>query len=207
LGVPIGLSTDVNVCAVGELAYGNHGKINSCCYITVGTGIGVGVVVDGKPVTGLLHPEGGHFIPPRYPGDDFKGNCPFHSACTEGLANAGAIAERCKMPIRELEKIPDDHKVWDMVAFYLAHLCSVLTCVVSPEVIVLGGGVLRRTLLFAKIRNHFKELLAKYLVHRKLDEELDSYIVPSRFNTGDTTSGSVGCLEIARQVTQKSSKL
>jgi len=206
LGVPVGISTDVNVAAVGELAYGNHGDINSCCYITVGTGIGVGVVVDGKPVTGLLHPEGGHFKPPRYSGDDIKGNCPFHSDCTEGLANAAAVAERAKCDIRKLETISDDHPVWEMEAFYLAHLCSVLTTVVSPQVIVLGGGVLRRTLLFPKIRKYYKELLNKYLVHTKLDTEIDSYIVPSRFNIGDTTSGSVGCLEIGLQAYQGATK-
>jgi len=206
LGLPIGISTDVNVAAVGELAYGDHGHISSCCYITVGTGIGVGVVVDGKPVTGLLHPEGGHFKPPRYPGDTYEGNCSFHKDCTEGLANAGAIAARAGVDREALETIPDDHKVWDIEAFYLAHLCTVLTTVVSPQVIVLGGGVLRRKILFPKIREQFKIILNGYLQHPKLLENVDKYLVPSRFNVGKTTSGAVGTLEIARESLQHASK-
>jgi len=208
LGVPMEISTDVNVAAVGELAYGNHGSVTSCCYITVGTGIGVGVVIDGKPVTGLLHPEGGHFFPPVYPGDTYEGHCSFHKKCVEGLANAGAIAARAGVDPRKVETIPDDHKVWDMEAFYLAHLCVVLTCVLSPQVIVIGGGILRRSSLFPKIRDQFRKILNGYLQHEKLLAKIDQYIVPSKFNVGATTSGAVGTLETARQsLVIKKSKL
>jgi len=201
-GVPVDISTDVNVAALAEVAYGGHGDISSCCYITVGTGIGVGIVIDGKVVTGLLHPEAGHFYAPKHPKDTFKGKgCPFHKTnCTEGLAATGALAERLKITQEQLPKVSDANKVWNFEAFYLAHLCSVLTCVVSPQVIVIGGGVLKRKILFPKIREEFKKMLNGYLNHPKLLEQIDSYIVPSKFNDDIVTSGAVGCLELARRV-------
>jgi len=202
--IPVGISTDVNVAAFGELAYGKHGPIRSCCYITVGTGIGVGVVVDGKDVTGLLHPEGGHFPPQQKPGDTFVGNCPVHGDCIEGLASSGAIAARAKVTQKDIKDLPDDHPVWDIEAYYLGYLCYVLACIVSPEVIVLGGGVLRRTILFPKIRAEFRKFNHGYLDHPKLLG--DSYIVPSIFNAKEAkaTSGAVGALELARLTLEKS---
>eukprot|EP00456_Euglypha_rotunda_P022620 TRINITY_DN19025_c0_g1_i19.p1 TRINITY_DN19025_c0_g1~~TRINITY_DN19025_c0_g1_i19.p1 ORF type:complete len:329 (+),score=32.82 TRINITY_DN19025_c0_g1_i19:96-1082(+) len=202
--IPIGISTDVNVAAFGELAYGKHGSIKSCCYITVGTGIGVGVVIDGKDVTGLLHPEGGHFFPPQRPGETFEGNCPYHKGCIEGLATSKALAARLNIDQKKLKEVPDDHPVWDIEAFYLGYLCSVLACIVSPEVIVLGGGVLQRTILFPKIRKEFVKFIGGYLSHPKLLR--DDYIVPSIFNAKDAkaTSGAVGALELGRLTLEKS---
>jgi len=189
----------VNAAAMGEIAYGKHGNVNSCFYVTVGTGVGGGVVVDGKPVTGILHPEAGHFKVPKHPEDKFEGNCPFHKNCIEGLTNTLAIAARFGMDKTDLASIPDSSPVWDYVAFYLAQLCVVAACVVSPHVIVLGGGVMQRALLFAKIRKYFVNELNGYLLVPKMIERVDQYIVPSIFNApgGQTTAGAVGALHLA----------
>jgi len=199
LGVPIAFQTDVNAAAMGEMAYGKHGDITSCVYVTVGTGIGGGVVVDGKAVTGILHPEAGHFKVPRHVNDNFEGTCPFHKDCVEGLSNTIAIGKRVGMDKTELASIPDSSPVWDFVAYYLAHLCVTMACVVSPHVIVLGGGVLQRSLLFPKIRKYFVAELNGYLRVPKMTEGVDKYIVPSIFNApgAQTTAGAVGALHLA----------
>ena len=147
LGVPIGFNTDVNAAAIAELAHGGHGNISSVCYVTVGTGVGVGVVTHGQGVSGLMHPEGGHIFVPRHPEDTYKGNCPYHVDCLEGLSNAGAVAARCGVDASELDHIPDDHACWKFQVHYMAHLCATLTCLISPEVIVLAGGLNKRITL------------------------------------------------------------
>jgi len=203
LKLPINFQTDVNAAALGEIKHGNHGKISSLCYVTVGTGIGVGVVVNGQAVNGLMHPEGGHIRVIRHKDDDFKGNCPFHMDCLEGLANAGALASRLKIKPSELHTVADSHPIWDMEAYYLGQLCAVLTCVVSPHVIVLGGGVLHRVSLFPKIRQETRTILNNYISVRKITEGTASYIVQSRFDSGDnrfTSAGSFGSVELARLV-------
>jgi len=185
---------------MGEIAYGKHGDVNSCVYVTVGTGVGGGVVVDGKAVNGILHPEAGHFKVPKHPEDKFEGNCPFHKNCIEGMTNTLAIAARFNgMDKTELATIPDSSPVWDYVAFYLAHLCVTMACVVSPHVIVLGGGVMQRSLLFPKIRKYFTSEMNGYLLVKKMTENVDQYIVPSIFNApgAKTTAGAVGALHLA----------
>ena len=126
-------------------------NIGSCCYVTVGTGIGVGVYVNGGPVHGLVHPEAGHMMCPLYPGESqhFKGTCPFHGACMEGMANSISIAARKGIRSDELPSLSDDDVAWEIEAHYLAHLCAILTLVVSPEVRPLPFYIVRRQLFAA----------------------------------------------------------
>lgn len=212
LGVPLGFDTDVNAAALAEMEYGGHGKINSCVYITFGTGVGAGVVVHGKPVHGILHPEAGHFRIPRHPDDDYKGNCIFHQDCVEGLCNSAALAARSKWDRLQLKNLPDSNPAWDMQAFYVAHLCLTLTTILSPEVIVLGGGVMKnRQFLLKKIQDQFKLVLNNYLLDPKYSTDIDKYIVTSRFNArgSKTSAGVVGTLELGRRalLESKQSKL
>ena len=207
LSIPISFNTDVNAAALGELQWGGHQADSGCdvrnvVYVTVGTGIGAGVVVDGRAVAGLLHPEAGHFRVPRHPDDAYAGNCPFHSDCLEGLGNAGAVAARCGIPPSQLQSLPDSHPVWDIEAFYLANLCQTLATIVSPHVIVLGGGVLKRGCLFPKTRQQLLRINNGYLrVDRLTAAGVDNYVVPSRFDAAgsNTSAGCIGVLELARR--------
>lgn len=172
----------------------------SCAYITVGTGVGVGVVCGGSaggPVHGMLHPEGGHVVVPRSEGDAFAGACPFHGGCVEGMVASGALTARLGVERCALRDVPDSDPVWTHVAHYLAHLCATLVYVVSPEVIVLGGGIMNRTCLFPLIRRKVREIIAGYVVTPQLaPEHIDQYIVPASFGS-DT--GVHGALELARR--------
>lgn len=198
LNVPLGFNTDVNTAAYGEVVYGEHGPVKSAAYVTVGTGIGAGVVAESRMVRGLLHPEAGHIRVIRHPKDTFKGMCPYHTDCLEGLASANACAARCGIEIQQLASLPDDHVAWEIESYYLAQLCLSLSLIVSPEVIVLGGGVLSRVSMFPRIRADFAKLMNNYLRAPKL--ATDKYIVPSRFEgpSSNTSAGCVGTLAYAK---------
>jgi len=228
--VPIGFDTDVNMVAVSEYMYGGHGEITSSSYITVGTGIGVGMCTNGKPVHGMVHPEGGHIRVPRYHAigvdkklpwldekgvDNYQGNCKFHCKkpmvpfpCVEGMANSDAIADRLGIDKAQLPDAPDDDPVWDCVAYYLAQLCMSITFLMSPEVIVIGGGVMKRKTLLPLIRKHFQNLLGDYFKNDIYHKDVDKYIVRSKFDAvkGDVHAGVMGGLELARRVYELSDK-
>lgn len=156
--VPIGFDTDVNAAAMAEASIGRHSGI--VVYITVGTGIGGGIVADGVPLDGLCHPEMGHFYPPRHPADlAFAGRCPFHGACLEGLASGPAIIDRWGKPLSQL---PADHEALDIIAFYLAHLAIGLIATLSPHRIAFGGGVMNTPGLIERIRAQSGALHAGY---------------------------------------------
>jgi len=205
--VPIGFDTDVNAAAVSEHVIGNHGKGNrpipSVAYITVGTGIGVGLVLGGKPVHGLVHPEGGHLIVGRCQGDEnFVSTCPWHKACVEGFASIGALSARIGKPASELPNLPDDDIIWEICAHYLAVLSANLVLTVSPSVIVFGGGVMNRKCLYPLIRKKTLELLNGYINSPLLTpERIDEYIVSSPFGS---ESGIVGALTLAKVAYQQS---
>jgi fructokinase len=180
-GIPFSFDTDVNAPALAE--YKLHGKPgqNSLAYITVGTGVGVGLVVNGATVHGLLHPEAGHIQVAKMTGDDFIGTCPFHGACIEGMCSTGALAKRKKCKIEELPTISDDDSLWDATAYYLAQLCANLILIVSPEQIVIGGGIMNRGILYDKIREQTRAILSDYIRHDSIITELSEYIKASHW--------------------------
>ncbi|EGG23234.1 hypothetical protein DFA_05366 [Cavenderia fasciculata] len=198
--VPKDFDTDCNGAAISECFHNQHkrGPVSSCVYITVGTGVGIGVVVGEKSVHGLVHPEGGHSFARLLPDDQFPGTCPFHGNCIEGLVSTGAIAKRLGVSPDKLAMIPDDDPVWSIVGHYLAQLCANLILISSPEIIVLGGGVMNRSVLFPIIGTQVLKILNGYIKSPYLTEELiDQYIVLSPF---EHRSGIVGALELARRM-------
>lgn len=185
---PIGFDTDVNGAALGELYHGAAKGLNSCLYITVGTGIGAGAVVEGNMINGLLHPEMGHISVRRHPNDSYEGTCPFHGDCLEGVAAGPAIEARYGKKAYELT---DNEEVWEMESYYLAQALVNYILIVSPEKIIMGGGVMKQTQLFPLIRKKVKEFLNGYIQKDELDSE--DYIVPP--SLGDN-AGIVGCAMI-----------
>ena len=169
----IGFDTDVNAAALAEYQLGRHGVRNSLIYITVGTGVGIGLIINGQPVHGLMHPEGGHMLIPLHEKEkNFRGNCVFHGACLEGLTSNWAIAKRFGYTdVEKLKEIPDEDPVWDYVAYYLAVFCENLAYATSPEVIILGGGVLNRKILYPKIHQLLPQIFNNYLVLYKTTPE------------------------------------
>jgi fructokinase len=137
-GCPIELDTDVNGAALAEGELGAARGCRDFAYITVGTGIGAGMVSGGRLVHGVMHPEFGHLRVPRHPRDDFAGACPFHGDCLEGLASGPALARRWG---REGRDLPPDHPAWEIEAWYLAQGCLALLAILSLRRVVLGGGV------------------------------------------------------------------
>ncbi len=151
----------MNAAALAESRWGAARGLRSFLYVTVGTGLGGGALVDGRLLHGRLHPEMGHIrIPHDRPRDPFPGNCPYHGDCLEGLAAGPAIEARWGHPGHLL---PDGHAAWYLEAEYLALGIVSWTCTLSPERIVLGGGIMQRKELFPKIRNRVGELLNGYL--------------------------------------------
>lgn len=158
---PIALDTDVNAAAMAEHAIGAAQGCSNTIYITIGTGLGAGILLDGKPVHGLLHPEAGHIRMRRAAGDDFAGVCPFHGDCAEGLLSGPALLAR--LPTHPGELAEDD-PAWGPVGRDLAEMLAQLILTFSPQRIVIGGGVTnRQPHLLDKARAHIPQILAGYL--------------------------------------------
>ncbi|HEV7233483.1 MAG TPA: ROK family protein [Sphingorhabdus sp.] len=150
LDLPVGFDTDVNGAALAETRWGEGQDQPISIYLTVGTGIGGGAIVDGKPLQGLSHPEMGHIRPQRHPDDlDFGGVCPFHGDCLEGLASGPAIKARWGVSLSEL---PADHSGHDIIAWYLGQLVTTLQSVMEPGRIIMGGGVMATPGLLDRVR-------------------------------------------------------
>jgi fructokinase len=161
LGVPVGFDTDVNGAGLAEMEWGAGRGLADFAYITVGTGVGVGLIVGGRPTRGFGHCELGHLRVPRLPGDDWPGACPFHGDCVEGLASGGAIARRAGAAAAELS---DEDAVWDGVVHAVAMLCHALVCATAPRRIAIGGGVASgRPFLLPRIEAKLTESLAGYV--------------------------------------------
>ena len=186
------LETDVNASALGEFFLYPENRIQNLVYITIGTGIGAGIIINGKIVHGLVHPEFGHIrIPHDYRQDPFPGICPFHRDCFEGLASGPAMEERWHQPP---EKIPTDHIAWELEAEYIAYAIANLICTISPEIIVLGGGVMQRHQLLKMVQSKTRCVLSGYIKSKSLEDNISEYIVPPRLKED---SGILGALSMA----------
>lgn len=188
--IPVGFDTDVNGAALAELKYGAGAKLDNLVYYTVGTGIGAGVVVNRKMVHGMMHPEAGHTLVRRHPKDTFEGVCPYHGDCLEGMASGVAMEKRWGI---KGHLLAPDHEAWDMEAYYIAQACVQAIVMVSPEKIVLGGGVMKQVQLFDLIHKHVKEMLNGYIQSPLLDD-LSTYIVAPGLGE---LSGMLGAFALA----------
>ncbi|NMO96050.1 ROK family protein [Paenibacillus lemnae] len=190
--VPVGFDTDVNGAALGEYTLGAAQGLDSCLYITIGTGVGAGAVVGGKLVHGLSHPEMGHILVRRHPDDKYEGTCPYHKDCLEGLAAGPSLGKRWGTAGAELTP---DHPAWDMEAYYLAQALMNYVLILSPQRIVMGGGVMKQPQLFPLVRTKLQELLNGYVPHPSLSEGIEQYIVPPQL--GDN-AGLCGALALGK---------
>jgi len=196
--VPVGFDTDVNAAALGEARWGTARGISDFLYLTVGTGIGGGALVNGELLHGLVHPEMGHIrVPHDWAKDPFQGACPYHGDCLEGLASGPAIEARWGIPGTDL---PSGHPAWELEARYLALGLGNLVCTLSPRRIVMGGGVMQHADLFPLIRRQLGRLLNGYIQSNLLTEGIDEYVVPPRL--GDR-SGVLGAIVLAEKAARE----
>jgi fructokinase len=196
LGVPVAVDTDVNGAALGEWRWGAARDCDPALYLTVGTGIGGGIVLDGRPLHGLLHPEMGHIPLPRldWPDgrpDDFPGTCPFHGACFEGMASGPALAARAGVPAETLDP---EHPLWELAAGYVALALATYVLVLAPRRIVVGGGVPQNGHLLRRVRRRLPRVLNGYVGRPQVDAGVEEYVVPPRFGQ---EAGLVGALALA----------
>jgi fructokinase len=193
-GLPVGFDTDVNGAALAESRWGAGRGQPACVYVTIGTGIGGGAIIDGKPLHGLSHPEMGHIRPQRHPDDlEFAGICPFHGDCLEGLASGPAIKARWGASLSELSH---DHPAHDIIAWYLAQLVVTLQSIMEPGRVILGGGVMATPGLIERVRCKAGELGQRYFVGKA-----DDIIVPP--GLGDR-AGLLGGLALAQDIFARS---
>ncbi len=176
LNLPVTLDTDVNAALLGEARWGAAQGLQNAVYITIGTGVGGGAMAHGQVIHGLVHPEMGHLhLPHDWTADPFPGLCPFHGDCLEGLASGPAMQARWKQPALTL---PPDHPAWTIEARYLALAVMNLTVTLSPQRIIIGGGVMQQPQLFPMVRDEFARIMNGYVRHPRLSSGLDEYIVP-----------------------------
>ena len=192
LQCPIGFDTDVNGSVLGEVTFGQAKGKNCVIYLTIGTGVGGGIYIDGKLLHGMVHPEAGHVLIRKRSDDTYEGKCPYHKTCLEGLAAGPAIEERWGKKAVELAKRAE---VWDLEADYIAQALTGYILTLSPEMIILGGGVMHQEQLFPMIRRKVTQLLGGYVQAKEL-EDMDHYIVPASLHDDQ---GIMGCLELARR--------
>ena len=189
LNCPIGIDTDVNASCMGEATFGTSQGLSNVIYITIGTGIGVGIISEGKLVHGMMHPEGGHILLAKNPEDKGECICPYHDTCFEGLASGPSILKRYGKPGNDLV---NDEKVWELEGEYIAQALVNYIMVLQPQRIILGGGVMHQESLFPIIRKKVAEKINKYLITKEL-ENLDDYIVPCSL---DDRQGILGSFKI-----------
>jgi fructokinase len=194
-GVPVGFDTDVNVAAFGEWTWGAARGLDTFIYLTVGTGIGGGGIVNGQMMHGLIHPEMGHIlIPHDRQRDPFPGNCPFHMDCFEGLANGPALERRWG---QRGETLPPDHTAWELEAEYISLGLVNYILSLSPQRIILGGGVMAQRHLYPMIWARVPRLLNAYVQDVQILEKVNEYIVPPGLGT---RSGILGAIALARSL-------
>lgn len=191
--VPTAWTTDVNAAAFGEIKRGAASGKRSCIYLTIGTGIGGGVVVDDAVFQGMSHPEMGHLNVKRASADMYQGTCPYHKDCLEGLAAGPSLEARTGI---KGEELPLDHPIWDLQANYLAQALMSYTLILAPEIIVLGGGVMNQDHLLKKIQQQFTELMAGYMETPPVEDYIVRWGLPNE-------SGLIGTLLLAQKEAEK----
>lgn len=201
------IDTDVNVCALFEYREAKAAAAirESMCYVTVGTGVGIGLIINNQCVHGMMHPEGGHVRVPIHAKDlntGFKGVCPFHGNCLEGMVTNHAIKERLGLStVADVADLPDDHEVWDTLAHYLGILCSNIYLTTSVERIILGGGVFKRAVLLAKTRKVFTQNINGYVKLPQIEgEALDSFIIRPKYgdSLGSLAAAVCACKDVLK---------
>lgn len=196
-GIPVAIDTDVNAAAVGEGKWGAAIGLDNFLYLTIGTGIGGGGVANGLPMHGLIHPEMGHLcIPHDWNRDPFPGVCTYHGDCFEGLACGPALLKRWGQPG---DTLPVDHPAWELEAHYIALALQNYICTLSPQRIILGGGVMQQGHLFPLIRANVQKLLNGYVQSPAILEHIDAYIVPPGLGS---RAGVLGAIALAQQISQ-----
>lgn len=200
LHVPVGFDTDVNGAALGEWRWGAAQGLDTFIYLTIGTGIGGGAMINGRLLHGLLHPEMGHIpLPHDWQADPFPGRCPYHGDCLEGMASGPAIEDRWQ---KKGQDLPPDHPAWDLEAHYLSLALHSFMCTLSPQRIILGGGVMAQPHLFTLLRQKVTDSLNGYVQHTAVLENIETYIVPPALGT---RAGVLGALALAQQRTMDTS--
>jgi fructokinase len=195
--VPIGFDTDVNAAALGEHYWGAAQGLNTFLYLTIGTGIGGGAMVEGNLLHGLIHPEMGHIhLPHDLQHDPYGGFCPYHGDCFEGLAAGPAIEGRWG---QRAEALPADHPAWELEAEYIALALSSFITILSPQKIILGGGVMEVPKLFLMVREKTLNILNGYVQMPEILEKIESYIVPPGLGN---KAGVLGSIALARKAFQ-----
>ncbi len=193
-GIPIAFDTDVNGAALGEWRWGAAQGLDTFLYLTIGTGIGGGALINGELLHGLLHPEMGHIpLPHDKNKDPFESICPFHDDCFEGLASGPAMEKRWG---QKAETLPPDHPAWDLEAEYIALALRSLICTLSPQRIVLGGGVAQRPQLLPLVRSKTVASLNGYVQSPAILQGIDAYIVPPALGG---RAGVLGAIALAEQ--------
>lgn len=195
LGLPVAFDTDVNVAAFGEHRWGAAQGLDTFIYLTVGTGIGGGGMVNEGLIHGMMHPEMGHIrVPHDRERDPYAGNCPYHGDCLEGLASGPAIEERWG---ERGEALPPEHPAWGLEAHYLALGLTNFILPLAPQRIIMGGGVMQQEQLFPMIRENVQNLLNGYVQVPQIMEKIDEYIVPASLGGRSGVLGAIGLAEWA----------
>ncbi|MBN1316832.1 MAG: ROK family protein [Anaerolineales bacterium] len=194
LNIPVGFDTDVNGAALGEGRWGAAQGLDTFIYMTVGTGLGGGGMLGGRPIHGLIHPEMGHILVPHdREHDPFPGICPFHCDCLEGLASGPSLEQRWGKPAASL---PPDHPAWFLEAHYLALGLVNFISTLSPQRIIMGGGVMKQAHLFPLIRLKVKRLLNGYIQAPEIMDDNDRYITPPALGN---QAGVLGAFVLAEE--------
>jgi fructokinase len=191
LNVPVALDTDVNGAALAEMRWGAAAGLSDYAYVTIGTGVGVGLIVAGKPIGGFGHAELGHMRVARAPGDTWPGSCPYHGDCVEGLAAGPAIVARSG---KHASMIATDDPMWHLAGHAIAQMLHNIVLTATPRRIFLGGGVISaQPQLFPLIRRELQASLAGYVSSPELDL-IDDYVVPPGLGT---LAGPLGPIALA----------
>lgn len=199
LKIPVGFDTDVNGSLLGEVTWGCAKGLTDAVYFTIGTGVGAGIMTNGKMLHGMLHPEAGHVKMVPRSGDTYKGKCPYHGTCFEGMAAGPAIEERWGAKAVQLA---DREEVWDLESYYIAQALMGIVLTLSPQKIILGGGVMHQKQLFSMIREKMLKELNGYIQAKEL-ADIDNYIVPASLNDDQ---GLMGCIKLAMNSLEEENK-